>query len=181
MGRKIHRPRAEEGTFDIDLAPMLSMMVTLIPILLLSVIFVRVTVIDSSVPQVVADAIEKDRNNKDKSVDLTLVISDNHAVRVKISQNGRVSTHNVSPKGSEFDLEALGKKLAELKTRHPEVYTVNLEPGEDVSYDNLVKIMDAARTSRNQKFYITDPKTKERVEHNQMFPNVVFANVVEAQ
>ena len=54
----------DTSAYELDLSPMLALMVTLIPIMLLATVFVRVTVIESSLPQVVEKAIQEDRNKK---------------------------------------------------------------------------------------------------------------------
>ena len=61
-----------EATFELDLSPLLALMVTLIPIMLLATVFVRVTVVETEVPQLVKKAIEEDRKKKKRQVDVYL-------------------------------------------------------------------------------------------------------------
>ena len=64
MSNKWELLKEEEESMELDLAPMLAMMVSLIPILLLSTVFVRLAMIDSPLPQVVAKAIEKQKKEQ---------------------------------------------------------------------------------------------------------------------
>ena len=65
----------QESTFELDLAPMLALMVTLIPIMLLSTVFVKVSLIETPLPQVVQNAIEEDLNKKNKEIHLFIHFS----------------------------------------------------------------------------------------------------------
>ena len=51
------KSRIDDSTFELNLAPMLDIIVSIIPMLLLSVVFTRITVIDTPVPQAVEQAV----------------------------------------------------------------------------------------------------------------------------
>jgi hypothetical protein len=53
------KSRATDATFDLNLAPILDIIVSIVPLLLLSIAFVQVKMIDTSVPQVVAEAAQR--------------------------------------------------------------------------------------------------------------------------
>ena len=63
--RRSFGKRVEDATFELNLAPMLDIIVSIVPMLLMSVAFVHVTVIDTPVPQVVEKAIAaaNEKNN----------------------------------------------------------------------------------------------------------------------
>lgn len=184
MGRykKKRVSQDSEGNIELDLAPMLSLMVCLIPIMLLSSVFLRVTVIESSLPQVVQEALERDRNNKDREVNVSVYMDAENGLRleVKSSTGSLVSRQSFSQKEGEWDLDGLYGELTKIKRAHPEVFRLNLYPGENVSYDHIVKLMDEVRTLRHgeDKISIRDRLTQEVVETNLMYPDVFFANVM---
>ena len=68
-----HMQADGEASFDLDLSPMLSLMVCLIPIMLLATVFLKVTIVESDIPQVVEKAIKEDRKKKDRDILIKLV------------------------------------------------------------------------------------------------------------
>ncbi len=174
------RQRTEDGTFELDLAPMLSMMVALIPILLLSVIFVRVTVIETPIPQVVAKAVEKDKKDKNP-VSISIEANKKNGIRIRVTENGRSNSKRIPLKSSELNYQALHEHLVQVKIRHPKVFNVNIKPSDDLSYQEIVKVMDAARETQkgDPVLKFKDEETQKEVEHRVLFPNINFANVVE--
>lgn len=170
-----------ESSFELDLAPMLALMVTLIPIMLLSTVFVRVAIIDTPLPQVVQQAIQKDMNKKDRKVNLTLKMTNSKQFRLVVREGARSRTISISKQKGEWNLPGLYSELVKVKVQHPEVFKIDLIPSSKVSYEDIVKVMDEARKIKDEKVkvYVKDEKTQQKVETNVMFPNVIFANVVE--
>lgn len=179
----IKQIKTEEGSsFELDLAPMLALMVTLIPILLLSTVFVQVVVIESPLPQVVKEAIEEDRKKKEREVLVTLDMGKKSGFALKVNVDGKnTNTYLVPNKAGNLDIKELHKKLAIVKRSHPKVFRLDLFPAADVGYSDIVKVMDSARklTAEEGKVKIQNSKTNEVAETDLMFPDVVFANVVE--
>jgi biopolymer transport protein ExbD len=170
-----------ESSFELDLAPMLALMVTLIPIMLLSTEFVKVAVIETPLPQAVEQAIQDDNNKKKRTVNVSLKMSQKAGFSLVVRENGRTNTVKIPKKSGNWDLERLYTELESVKQRHPNVFRVDLLPAEDVPYKDIVKAMDEARhiKSGRPKVKIMDSKQNKMVETDAMFPNMVFANVVE--
>lgn len=182
MRRRTVKQRIDDITFDLNLAPMLDMMVALVPFLLLSVVFIRLVVIEAPVPQPVAQAIENDKKKKDKSVRIQMRVNKNRDVSILvISKNNRKSTIRVKAKDQKVQLDTLHKKLVALKTKHQEVYSIELFPHEMVSYNEIIQVMDEARQAKKDEvsFEVVNKETKEKVKTKFMFPNITFGNVVE--
>ena len=171
---------SSEGSFELDLAPMLALMVTLIPIMLLSTVFVKVMVVETALPQVVQQAIQKDDKDKNRKVSLSLKMSPQWGFRLLVKRGSQTQTIRVPQKQGQWDLEGLQAKLVKIKLSHPTVYKLDLEPDGKVPYEDIVKVMDEARTIKDQAVKVTveNKETKEKVQTDAMFPNVVFANVV---
>ncbi|MCB0365113.1 MAG: biopolymer transporter ExbD [Bdellovibrionaceae bacterium] len=170
-----------ESSFELDLAPMLALMVTLIPIMLLSTVFVRVTIIDTPLPQVVQKALEEDRNKKDRIITVALDMKDN-GFTLQLKSDGKVVKNIELPKkGDGWDLAGLHTEVVRIKKEHPDVFRMDLNPEKVVPYSEIVKVMDEVRQTRSEdpKIYILDKQTNQHVETDLMFPDVVFANVVE--
>ena len=171
-----------ESTFELDLSPMLALMVTLIPVMLLATVFVRVTIIETSLPQLVEKAIEEDRNKKDRTISLKVEMENSRGFNVIVYEGSRkVSKKNIPLKNNQWNLEELHKELYQLKLAHPKIFRLDLLPSESVKYDDIVKAMDEARSTKKdeRKINFKDTETGKNVETDVMFPDVIFSNVME--
>jgi biopolymer transport protein ExbD len=171
------KTRSADATFDLNLAPILDIIVSIVPLLLMSIAFVQVKMIDTSVPQVVAEAAQRANDKTETTV--TLKVSKNNGFTFEVSKDGKALPSSVPNKNNVWDLEALQVAAFSIKEKSPEVFRVDLAPDKDVSLDELVKVMDSLRrTPEARKVAFTDPANGQRVETELMFPNVLFANVV---
>jgi biopolymer transport protein ExbD len=171
------KTRSGDSTFDLNLAPILDIIVSIVPLLLLSIAFVQVKMIDTSVPQVVAEAAQ--RANEKSETTVALKVSKAHGFVFEVSKDGKTDPVTVNNKGAEWDLDALNAAAFGIKQKHPEVFRVDLSPDKDVNLNELVHVMDHLRKSPNdQKVAFTDPASGQKVETELMFPNVLFANVI---
>lgn len=180
--RRGYKPKINNSyEFDLDLAPLLSVMVKLVPVLLISSAFLQVAVIETDLPQAVKEAVEQQEKDKDLA-SIQLDVSSKQGIKVIVAKNGtqKVDVVPVKADGS-FDLENLHLNLQRVKTENPKVFRIELAPEGNVPYKELVKIMDEARKSRNKdlRFPVYDSKKGQEVETDYMFPDVVFANMME--
>lgn len=171
----------DTSAYELDLSPMLALMVTLIPIMLLATVFVRVTIIESSLPQVVEKAIQEDRNKKKRVVSIQLNMNpDKTFVVTELIDGRKTQVKKVAQANGTWNYNGLHKNLVNIKQRHPNVFRVDFTPSEDVPYEDVVKAIDEARSGKKDdpKFYVMDKETNKRVETEVMFPDVIFSNVV---
>jgi biopolymer transport protein ExbD len=171
------KTRSADATFDLNLAPVLDIIVSIVPLLLLSVAFVQVKMIDTSVPQVVAEAVQ--RANAKSETTVTLKVSKEKGFTFEVVKDGKKTPVSVANKGKTWDYDALQAAAFGIKQKSPEVFRLDLAPEADVNLNELVMVMDKLRHSPNaQKVAFTDPANGQKVETELMFPNVLFANVV---
>lgn len=171
------RTRVTDATFDLNLAPVLDIIVSIIPLLLLSVAFIQVKLIDTPVPQVVADAM--DRADKKSETTVTLKVANNRGFVFEVTKDGSTKRFSVPAKAGAFDYEALQAKAFEIKQTFPQVFRLDLAPDESVPLNDLVKVMDSVRKDpQARKLAFVDPENGQKVETDLLFPNVMFSNVV---
>lgn len=174
---------SHNSEFDLDLAPLLAVMVKLVPVLLLSSAFVQVMMIESDLPQVVKEAIQREENTpSEKKTTLTLELSKTKSSVLTISkQTGQNSVQIENLNDGQINYNEIHKALFQAKSDNPEVFRLELNPDPQVSYKEIVRVMDEARRSKdlNKSFDFEDPKTGKVVNTNFMFPDVVFANILE--
>jgi len=176
--------RHDDGTFELQLTSMIDIFTIMVFFLLkgFAAVALGLVFLDAQVPQPVQAALEKDRNKKDRDVVLTVDINDNRSLAIEVNVNG--STNHkvvVAAKGKEFDLGKFHSEIVGLKLKYPEVFRIDVNPTEKISYKEIISVMDQVRTRvpQDPKVHIIDEATKKQVETNLLFPDVVFGNVME--
>ena len=166
--------------FEIDIASLLAVIMKLVPVLLLSSAFMQLMVIETDLPQVVTEAIQKQEKENKKNI-LVEVNADRKVV-ITIDTGANRSTVTVdATKDHQVDLAKLHITFREIKRQNPEVFKIDLSPNGDVAYNEVVRVMDEARRSRdfNVRFPIKDEKTGKDTTTDYMFPEIVFVNMME--
>ena len=163
--------------FELDLAPLLAVMVKLVPVLLLSSAFVQVMMVETDLPQAVKEAIQQ--QDKKPTATIHLKADAKGGMQVVISKAGVEKTEGVPLKDGAFDFVSLHKTLQKVKLENPEVFKVELSPEANVAYRDVVRMTDEARRSRDKdvRFPIYDAKENKTVMTDYMFPDVVFTNI----
>lgn len=163
--------------FELDLAPLLAVMVKLVPVLLLSSAFVQVMIVETDLPQAVKEAIKKDEEKPTANIQIKASMKE--GLQVVIQKGGAQKVEAVPMKDGKFDFQTLHKTLQKVKTENPEVFKVELAPESDVPYRDVVRMTDEARKSRDKgvTFPIHDTKENKVIMTDYMFPDVVFTNV----
>jgi len=136
MARRHHKRRGREETPGLDVTTFLNLMVVLIPFLLISAVFSRITIMELSVPTSSGGA---------------ALNKPNFAIEVIVRKAGLEIANGFSveaaipKKDDQYDMEMLSEMLMRLKAQYPdkEDATVLLEP--EIAYDYLIQIMDAVR------------------------------------
>ena len=136
MPRRHHNRRGRGETPGLDVTTFLNLMVVLIPFLLISAVFSRVTIMELSVPT---------------STGGSAVNKPNFAIEVIVRDAGLEIANGFSveaaipKKDDQYDMDMLSQILMRLKDRYPDKTdaTVLMEP--EIEYDYLVQIMDVVR------------------------------------
>lgn len=136
MTRRHHYKRRRAETPTLDVTTFLNLMVVLIPFLLISAVFSRVTIMELSVPTTSAQS---------------AINKPNFAIEVIVRKagleiaNGQSVEAAIPKKNGEYDMQMLNAALTRLKALYPEKEdaTILVEP--DIEYDYLIRIMDAVR------------------------------------
>lgn len=179
--RRVRKVKINHNSeFELDLAPLLAVMVKLVPVLLVSSAFVQMMVIETELPQVVNEAIQREEKNPTPT-NIALEVDSKNGIRIVVTEKGQEKVETIPLKNGGFDFNRLHQKLVAFKKGHPEIFKLELNPDGKVAYNDIVKIMDEARQARdiNVKFPVFDTKQGKNVETNYMFPEIIFANTME--
>jgi len=157
MTRRHHKRRGREETPGLDVTTFLNLMVVLIPFLLISAVFSRVTIMELSVP---ASAGESALNKPNYTIEVIV-----RKAGLEIA-NGASVEAAIPKKDEQYDMDMLSKILKRLKERYPEKEdaTVLMEP--EIEYNYLIQIMDAVRGTQVQM------KGSDEVGKMVLFPNI---------
>lgn len=179
MRRARTRASSDDSTFELNLAPMLDIIVSIIPMLLMSVAFVHVMVIDTPVPQIVEKAIAAANEKNKDLVQVTLAVSNESGFRFTVIEKGRTKETIVALKDGKLDFDGLHQEAVALKKTYPDVFRLELNPEESVPLNEIVSVMDSIRMLRSSepKMTFNDVETGKPIETNLLFPDIVFGNV----
>jgi hypothetical protein len=175
---RFKQTRSSDSTFDLNLAPVLDIIVAIVPMLLLSVAFLEVKMIDTPVPQVVEKVIENLEKDPNK-VDMTLKISKVSGFTFVVDQNGKVNEVPVVMKEGAYNFDALYREALVLKRTYPQVFTMGVAPDKDVPLSDIIAAMDTLRkTTPEDSLELTDPVDGQKVKTDLMFHKVAFSNIL---
>lgn len=172
------KSRSEDSTFELNLAPMLDVIVAVIPMLLLSVAFIEVNQLDTPIPESVQKVIDKQAGEKVPS--LTLQLSKAGA-EFKLSEGTTDRKFNVTFENGKIDDEKIYQEALKVKALSPQLFTIEVSPSKDVDMQHIIKVVDSIRQTKDEKtqFQFTDKETGKVSMTRLMFPRMYFGNVGE--
>lgn len=168
--------------FELDLAPLLAVMVKLVPVLIVSSAFVPVVIIQSELPAAVVSAMNETKTEPPPQIELAIHAEQGMDLTLSKAGKNIDQVHMSFPKNWD-DLSEVKQNLIRMKRQAPQVFQLELLPKGEVPFQMIVKVMDAARKNSPgaEKFKFKNPQTGAMEETDYMYPDVVFANILEAQ
>jgi biopolymer transport protein ExbD len=157
MTRRYHSKRRRAESPGLDVTTFLNLMVVLIPFLLISAVFSRVTIMELSVPTSTGGP-----DAKPPIFAIEVIV---RKAGLEIG-NGSSVEAAIPKKDGQYDIKMLSEMLRRLKLRYPEheEATILMEP--EIAYDHLIQIMDVVRGAGVQV------NGSETVENMVLFPNI---------
>jgi len=135
VGRRDYRKMVEG---ELDLLPMMNVFIVLIPMLLTSAVFLKVTVIDTNVPSGAAS----ESTGEEKNLSLAVTIKDDYFVVEGDGIDKRVIVR------ADADADAqLALALADVVTQHPDNRDVMIISEPKTHYRDIIAVMDISRAS----------------------------------
>ena len=152
--RPSFRRSTESEEIEVNLTPIMNLMVVLIPLLLTSAQFIKIGIIDLNLPPAVGGiaAVEAPKETE-KNLDLAITITDEGffissslAILKGNSENSPSIPKTVT---GEYNFEELSTKLFEIKKKaigkFSDINKIVIQAEPDINYQVLVSSMDAAR------------------------------------
>jgi biopolymer transport protein ExbD len=123
---------------DLDIMPLMNLFVVLIPMLLLSAVFVEMSAIDMELP---GDDPQQARE-ENESLELAVRLEDDRWV-----VSGRRLAAQVIAREGEDAEERLEAVLRAIRDRHPHERSVRIESPAAARYQDIVTVMDVSRAA----------------------------------
>jgi len=137
MARRHHYRRRANEPAELDMTTFLNLMVVLVPFLLITAVFSRITIVELSLPSSAGGPAPTD-----PSFRMEVIV---RGEGLELS-NGTSVIATIPKRDDEYDLETLSNMVMSLKRDHPndDDASVLLEP--NIEYDHLIQVMDAVRS-----------------------------------
>jgi biopolymer transport protein ExbD len=137
MARRHHYRRRVANTYEIDVTTFLNLMVVLVPFLLITAVFSRMTIVELNLPSAAGGP-----SNGADSFRLEVIVREEG---MEVS-NGSAIIGTIPKKEEEFDLDTLSNMMVELKREYPDNDAASVLMEARIPYDYLIQVMDVVRS-----------------------------------
>ena len=137
--RRHHYKRFNKEAPELNITSFLNLMVVLVPFLLITAVFSRITILELNLPTGAGDASKADK----PKMTIEVIVRDQG---LEIG-NGKTIIARFPKVEDEYDIRTLSEYLIEIKSKNMDKKdaTVLMEP--EIEYASLVTIMDAVRVA----------------------------------
>lgn len=134
----------EKEDLDVNLTAVMNIFLILIPFLILTAAFVKLSIIDFSLPTAGGGASSVQPPPEEKMILTVLDIKTNGEFQLKSTGSKFDPIYTVNTK-DVYDYKKLVSQLKELKIKHQAVEDIILLPESGVKYDVIIQVMDRCR------------------------------------
>jgi biopolymer transport protein ExbD len=140
MKHRLRRRNHRHEPADINITAFMNLMVILVPFLLITAVFSRITILELNLPA--AGSADK---QQEQQFELEIIVREN-SVEIGDRNGGLIKRIAATDQG--HDLTRISELLQQVKARFPEKLDATLLLEENTPYDTLVQIMDSVRVAR---------------------------------
>lgn len=138
MEYRKRRVRHDPG--EINITAFMNLMVILVPFLLITAVFSRITILELNLPPAAAS-----KQLPKKELELEIIMRSD-ALEVGDRNSGLIK--RIRSKQGHYDLAALSKILLQIKAQFPQKANAMILAEANTSYDALVQVMDTVRVAQ---------------------------------
>jgi biopolymer transport protein ExbD len=139
--RHYYKRRAKEE--DIDVTPLLNVMVVLVAFLIFSAVFSRI-----SIQEVVLPAQGDSKAEQDMTLVTIEVIVRKSSLEIS---DGKSVVATIPKIGMKYDIQKLSEFLLRLKEKYTEKQDVSVLLEPDIDYESMIQVMDAVKVAEIKK------------------------------
>ncbi len=140
MKRRFIRRHSSPDSGDINITAFMNLMVILVPFLLMTAVFSRITILELNLPEAASQA-----HQDNKEFHLEIIV---RADGIEVGDRDGGLIRRLQLKEGNQDYEQLSELLQQVKARFPEKLDAALLLEPDTNYETVVHIMDSVRTAR---------------------------------
>ena len=138
MSRKHHYRAGKKEPPELDITTFLNLMVVLVPFLLITAVFSRITIMELDMPAGAAGP----QDNKPK-IQVEVIVRESG---LELG-NGQGVIAKIPKVEDKYDLPKLSEYLIKIKQNYPDKTDATILIEEEIQYDFMVKVMDAVRNA----------------------------------
>jgi len=139
MARRRHHYRRRTGeTYEIDVTTFLNLMVVLVPFLLITAVFSRLTIVELNLPSTNSGSAPAQENFR-----VEVIVRESG---MEISNGTDIIAAIPKSEDDEYDLETLSDYMVELKREYPDHDAASVLMEAQIPYDYLIQVMDIVRS-----------------------------------
>ncbi len=150
--------RQNQETAELNITAFMNLMVILVPFLLITAVFSRLTILELNLPGSSTEPVEPE----EQVFQLEIIVRDDR-IEVGDRNQGLLGIYPNTDAG-EYDYQALTDKLVELKDRYEEKTDASILLESEIAYDTLVQVMDRVR--------IAESIEDESIVRRDLFPDI---------
>ncbi|MFQ6021222.1 MAG: ExbD/TolR family protein [Acidiferrobacterales bacterium] len=148
--------RMRKDPAELNITAFMNLMVILVPFLLITAVFSRVTVLELNLPPA-----STSKEKPKKELELEIIMRD-HALEVGDRNSGLIRL--IKNKQGKYDLESLSQTLRGVKSHFPDKTSAMILAQATTSYDSLVQVMDTVR--------LVEVREDDAVVQAELFPDI---------
>jgi biopolymer transport protein ExbD len=141
MARVHHYRRRAKEAPDIEMTTFMNLMVVLVPFLLITAVFSRITIAELDLPTA------QTASPSAPTFRVEVVIRE---AGLELMDGSQVIAE-IPKAGGEYDLSTLSEYLVEIKSQYPDKEDASVLLERDIEYDYLIQVMDTLRSIETQQ------------------------------
>ncbi len=154
-GGRHHR----HDTAELNITAFMNLMVILVPFLLITAVFSRLTILELNLPGSSSEPVDP----QEQTFQLEIIVRQDK-IEVGDRNQGLLGVYPNTDDG--YDYAALAEKLSELKERYPTKTDASVLLEQEIAYDTLVQVMDTVRVSQEVD------EEEVLVKRTELFPDI---------
>ncbi len=147
-------------TAELNITAFMNLMVILVPFLLITAVFSRLTILELNLPGSSTEPVDP----QEQTFQLEVIVRQDK-IEVGDRNQGLLGIYPNTEDGG-YDYVALAEKLQQLKERYPTKTDASILLEQDIAYDTIVQVMDTVRVSQEVD------KDEGKIDRTDLFPDI---------